>query len=340
VGVRPPTGFRCWTTGECDRRDAIRFLIGSGTAQRMSVTETRIRPPLGDLVHRTWRPEPHDPLAAFVETIIDCEGLALHARERLFPSGRVELVVHVDEPYRMLAPHGSALFPTACLTGVLSGPVLMEAPPVRARIVAAQLRPAGARALLARPLSDVSGQTVDLRDLLPRAAIADLIERCHAGRSGLDRIEVVRRWLAKQLHGIGRDAEMVAWAVSEIVRTRGAFSIDALRHETGLSWTRLAAVFRDQVGVTPKRYARIVRFRHALALLDESPDLPLTSIALAAGYYDQAHMTGDFRALAGLTPRELRSSARYPGAASIAERDDERPSDTARRNLQDAVGLG
>jgi transcriptional regulator GlxA family with amidase domain len=61
--------------------------------------------------------------------------------------------------------------------------------------------------------------------------------------------------------------------------------------------------FRRQFGITPKAYARLLRFGHATALLTETPTMrSLAEVATDAGYYDQSHLTRDFAALAGLTP--------------------------------------
>jgi len=59
--------------------------------------------------------------------------------------------------------------------------------------------------------------------------------------------------------------------------------------------------FRDQIGVPPKLYARLVRFRHVLERLHRD-EAALSEVALDAGYYDQAHMNAEFRALAGVSP--------------------------------------
>src|SRR5687768_8847630 len=105
----------------------------------MSVTTSSMHPPVGELVHHTWRPGTADALAPFVEAIVDCEGVVLHARERFFPSGAVELVVHLDEPYSVLGPTGADRYPVACLTGILSAPLLMQPSSGRTRIVAIRL---------------------------------------------------------------------------------------------------------------------------------------------------------------------------------------------------------
>src|SRR5437588_11929303 len=72
------------------------------------------------------------------------------------------------------------------------------------------------------------------------------------------------------------------------------------------------------IGAPPKRYARILRFRRVLSLL-QSGAAPLADLALDAGYYDQPHMNAEFRELSGFSPREFLAARRYPGSVSLAE---------------------
>lgn len=98
----------------------------------------------------------------------------------------------------------------------------------------------------------------------------------------------------------------------------GAVSISELRERTGLTKTRLARAFREQIGVPPKLYARILRFRRLLGLLNQGAG-PLADLAFDAGYYDQPHMNAEFRELSGLTPREFLASSRYANSVSLVE---------------------
>ena len=95
-------------------------------------------------------------------------------------------------------------------------------------------------------------------------------------------------------------------------------SISELRERAGFSKTRLVNAFRAQIGATPKQYARILRFRHALAMVNAGAD-SLADVALATGYYDQPHMNAEFRELSGFSPREFLTARRYPESVSVAE---------------------
>ena len=89
------------------------------------------------------------------------------------------------------------------------------------------------------------------------------------------------------------------------------------RRSTGFSKTRLASGFRDQIGLAPKLYARVVRFRHLLRMLQDG-QAPLADVALSATYYDQPHMSAEFRVLGGITPREFLAGRHPVGDGSSA----------------------
>jgi AraC-like DNA-binding protein len=76
---------------------------------------------------------------------------------------------------------------------------------------------------------------------------------------------------------------------------------------TGASHRRFIQLFRDAVGLAPKRFRRVTRFQRALDSLRIAPEGGLASLALDLGYADQAHLTREFRAMAGLSPTAWRA---------------------------------
>lgn len=80
--------------------------------------------------------------------------------------------------------------------------------------------------------------------------------------------------------------------------------IGELAAEVGWSRARLTVRFREQVGLSPKRFARVARFERARRLLCEG-SCTLAQVALGAGYFDQAHLCRDVAPLAGCSPSAL-----------------------------------
>jgi AraC-like DNA-binding protein len=274
---------------------------------------------LGRWTHTEWRPAPGEPLAWAVEGVWDFEGMAAHPQERVFPSGQIELIIQLDDRYLDVLPDTVRETPVACVTGIQCGPIVVRAPRRPVRVLGVRMHPIGAWAVLGHPLHELTDRTSNLDDLLGRAA-AELAERCADVRSGIERVRLTVGWLRRRLLGdaafpVDPAARRVA---ARIAATEGRASIAALRDEIGLTDGRLVSVFRQQVGITPKRLARIHRFHRALDLLTGA-GASLVRVAAEAGYYDQPHMNADFRALAGLTPRQLLVATRYPNTTSLAE---------------------
>jgi AraC-like DNA-binding protein len=89
----------------------------------------------------------------------------------------------------------------------------------------------------------------------------------------------------------------------------GLPSVAEVNQRTGLSPKRLLALFRDEVGLSPKAYWRVRRFRAALRDINRGV-LRGADLAAQHGYCDQAHFLREFRQLSGSTPREYRAARR------------------------------
>lgn len=270
---------------------------------------------LGRWTLHEWRPPR---LAPWLDLLWLSDGHTAFPRKRIFPNGRLELIVNLGDPMRLVLGAGPALFVGGTLSGVHSGPIEIEMK-THHRTLGVRLRPAGALALLGRGVVEVSDWTVAL-DALVGAAARELADRCHAAVTPDECLRRAARWLRARLVAGRAMDPAVAWSAMQIEASGGAASITALQAESGISRTRFAAAFREQMGVSAKRYARIFRFRRALDLLHATTD-DLGEVALRAGYYDQPHMNAEFRALGGLAPGAFRAAPRYAGTLSVATGD-------------------
>jgi transcriptional regulator GlxA family with amidase domain len=192
---------------------------------------------------------------------------------------------------------------------------MIEAPPGLVYVLGVRFYPAGAYAVLGRPLHDVSERVVNLEDVIGDAA-SELAERCGDTRDPGLRLECATRWISERLVRSPGIDPRVAWVAAQIEASHGNASIAGLRHRAGLSKERLVALFREQIGLAPKRYARVVRFRRALSLL-HGGGYSLAEVATTVGYHDQPHMNRDFRELGALAPGEFLGMMRYSATTTI-----------------------
>jgi AraC-like DNA-binding protein len=183
-----------------------------------------------------------------------------------------------------------------------------------------RLTPLGAHMLLGIPMDELTCRVVELDALLGREADR-LIEHMHdaggtqptssAGTRWDGSLDVLEAWLVRRLADASRPHPAVERAWARLVRSHGSTPVSALVEEAGWSRRHLAARFREEIGLAPKPFARILRFRHAARELVRPDGRSLAEIALDCGYYDQAHLNRDFREFSGRTPTEL-MAARLP----------------------------
>jgi AraC-like DNA-binding protein len=76
-----------------------------------------------------------------------------------------------------------------------------------------------------------------------------------------------------------------------------------MRQVLGGRWLVVrGSVWQHGVGLTPKVFARLARFRHAMRRIHTATEVDWTDIALASGYFDQPHFIRDFREFSGVSP--------------------------------------
>jgi AraC-like DNA-binding protein len=99
---------------------------------------------------------------------------------------------------------------------------------------------------------------------------------------------------------------MIGRALAAIDGSNGVLRIEQLASQLGVSRQHFAAQFRQRVGLTPKLYSRISRFRRAAALLRTTASgADWAQLALDCGYFDQSYLIHDFQKFAGSAPQRF-----------------------------------
>lgn len=109
----------------------------------------------------------------------------------------------------------------------------------------------------------------------------------------------MNRFLTGRLRPAAPD-RLVAAALTAIDDARGAVRIADLVRRLGTSRDPFEKRFRRAVGSSPKRFASLVRARHAIAA--HRPGVSLAALAAQTGYFDESHLSRELRAMTGLPP--------------------------------------
>lgn len=158
--------------------------------------------------------------------------------------------------------------------------------------------PGGALPFFGVPLSELTDQVIALESLWGHQAVTlcDAVATAPADRVRIQRLE---RALLRHFRPNATQDSAVQRAACLLRDPHQPIS--AVARNTGVTERSFRRKFLADIGLSPKRYARIMRFRYSIQQV--STDSPgWADIAASCGYFDQAHLSSEFRDLTGLTP--------------------------------------
>ncbi|WP_355659668.1 AraC family transcriptional regulator [Halomonas salifodinae] len=261
------------------------------------------RPVTGLTLHQR---RPQGPLRHVVQSLWWAQGSAAGSGqgvELLHPDGGLGVVFNFG------TPPGREVWPGA-------GPAWVDGPSLRTgglavtaglALLGVRFLPGWGGALLGEPPERLAEAGLLPAGALRRPALAELHDRLREIDDGMARVALLERELLGWLRQSEAPSPLLGAALEWQRRRHGQGSVAELAEALSVSPRRLQRLFRGQLGLSPKQYARVLRVARGRTLIKraEGPGA-LTEAAYAAGYCDQAHFVHDFTAVTGLTPGEYR----------------------------------
>jgi AraC-like DNA-binding protein len=264
----------------------------------------------------------HRPSAP-LDAAIECIWLSRRSEnspdcEHMLPSGKADLVITLhDSPIQWASANDSGKW-RSWTRGVIHGPqssFYLAGPKPKGTVVGVSFRPGMAGGILGVPMSELLDSHVSLEELWGYRGL-ELQERLADAE---DRAAIFRLLESELIARIRRPL-LIHPAVAHALRPHRSglapWRVEDVQRQSGYSPRHFIELFRSTVGLAPKRYYRVQRFSNALARIAEgnvAGELKLADVAACAGYSDQAHLSREFRELAGVT-----ASAYHPRAADSA----------------------
>ncbi len=248
------------------------------------------------------RPELRSVLRSFLEICVD-----LGSAGRTWPVAarpHQMLQFHLAEPYWVRQDNGPA---SVMPQTYVSGPMTYQRAQIyelgRVHVFNVLFHPTGLNRLAGINMASLVDDAAAVSDVLGRSALA-LDDSVRAAPNFHSRVAAVERWVAMMLERREPDAA-IERASRLLMAARGCARIDNLVRRSGLSASQFQRRFASEVGVTPKLFARTIRFDAAMTAHHNAPDRSWTDIVHELGYFDQAHFIGECRAFAGVLPSGL-----------------------------------
>ncbi len=285
---------------------------------------------------------PLAPLAAHVESIWFVAREALpHSRERALPTGRVDIVIPLlqDSVVRFDSVAASqAQHYHGAVVGGAHSRFTVRGMGGASAVIGVHFKPGGAAAFFGGALRELRDRTV-LLDAVWGPTVRELRERLQGAASVRLRFHLIEQALLARLRAARPADAMVVRALYRLAQDPAAARIAAVQQASNCSPAQFIRRFDAAVGLTPKTYARVLRFNAILPRIGLAGGCNWAQLAAEGGYFDQSHLIHEFKHLAGITPAAYRpAQAGQPNHVAIhaAQRAELRPERQARarKNLQ------
>ena len=225
--------------------------------------------------------------------------------QRCVPLGMTEIIFHLNE-------HDCEVFfagewrklPHAFVVGVYKDAVIWKSTG-GCRIFGIRMKPEALIEIFNIPAAMLANDYADIHDFFGRdmsALTGSIIGETHVSNL----IAYTERFLLGQMKYASRQMNYVSEATRMIRASKGNLRLETLSEQLYISERQLQRSFKDGIGISPKAYQRIIRFRNAYEYLQHTADnFSWADVSYSFGYSDQAHVIRDFKQFTGAVPTAL-----------------------------------
>ena len=228
-------------------------------------------------------------------------------RENVFVDGRADIIFNFGCAYQrhyLNQPDAADSLNFSNLDGQREYPVAIVQDGV-IDLIGVRFQPGGLSAILPLSPDELSNQTIELK-LAFGAAALELENRLFEAPDAAYRVALLNAFFLSRLI-VSSPYDFARYVAHFIEAASGAVNMKDLSAEVGYSIRSVDRTFRHYFGLTPKFYARVVRFQQVLHMLSAESEADLAEITLACGYYDQSHLTHEFADFTGQSPTLYRA---------------------------------
>jgi AraC-like DNA-binding protein len=219
--------------------------------------------------------------------------------QRITPDGSTDLVLYSGCPLRRQQNGAIQFLDSSYASSRLSEPYFIQRTGA-VHLYGICFYPWGLRPFMQGSASFITNDAVSLNNVLGKN-ISQLEEMISPVMDDQSIIEITEQFFASRLYAPCNTDPLAASAARWIISKRGILKTDELTSLFNIGKRRMEQRFNEAIGVAPKQFARLIKFKEALRLLSGIPSNG-AGLASLAGYCDQSHFIHDCKAFTGLTP--------------------------------------
>jgi AraC-like DNA-binding protein len=254
-----------------------------------------------------YRPAP--PLSSFIDQFWYVRGYDPdRKRQSALPTGSVDLTFNLAADdlcvFANAADRVGMSFDGAVVHGAQSRYFVLDARR-DVHVIGVHFLPGGGAALLGVSAQELTDRHIALSDIWGARA-RSLREQLLEAPTPAAKFALLEQEFRERLRPQRFVHPAISFALRGMQTAATDLRIARIQTSTAYSPRRFTTLFTDAVGLTPKLYSRINRLRSVVERVARGGEVAWADLASEYGYYDQSHLTRDFREFSGVTPGEYR----------------------------------
>ena len=241
-----------------------------------------------------------------LERIIECYWIvedndATPRQQKIIPDGFNEIIFHLGDAYRIRLYDEWELQSKSLLAGQIRKHFFLENTG-RSEIVGIKLKPTALTHLYGLDMHRFTDKAVDLSSVLG-GHFSETPGQLRAMNDHNDKISLLEQHFAKSLSETPYQETAADRAIDIIFAQHGMLPVSAIARVAGVGHRQLENLFKRYIGLSPKFFARIVRFNYIFTLIQQN-NQSWSGIAYEASFFDQSHFIRNFKDFTGENPSD------------------------------------
>ncbi len=250
---------------------------------------------------------PISPLNQFIDHFFYHAGYhPEHLVDRLLPDGEVQVIFDLTDYPKYIYDNETLEEIQTCrkvwFSGFRTTPITIPSGR-ESEMLIVQFKKGKAFPFLMEPMHILTNLVVDAEQAVSPEML-HIREQLLEALTPVEKFQLLEAQLLKQYRSRLKENPFVDFVVSTIVASPDQYSIKQLAAKAGYSQKHIIKLFKEQVGVTPKAFLKVIRFQKAIQQIEAQQAVDWSAIAYDCGFYDQSHFIADFKHFSGFTPSE------------------------------------
>jgi AraC-like DNA-binding protein len=218
------------------------------------------------------------------------------------PNAYGSLVFNFGDPYTISTPKLSKrLLPPIFIAGQSTRNYKLHLMG-KIGMVGIVFKPTGLYHFFRIPMREIKDDRIEVKELIPTFD-ERIMQKISLTPEKEDKIKVIQNYLETLKIDEGYATPAITSASNKLLKEKGNADISNLVQSSYMSRRTFERKFTTEVGVTPKFYAKVIRFGYVCSMIAGQRAVNFTDLLFKAGYYDQSHFIKDFKYFAGKTPQ-------------------------------------